>query len=102
MVAHRALEPLANARLQVLFLHQPHDPLPTDPDTLLDEVLVNAGTPIPVATRVERRADEHAQLTIPPRVARFRPGPPGVEPQLIAFLGRRAEGVVGSKNGGFR
>jgi hypothetical protein len=63
VIAHRrVLESFARPRLQAVFLHQPHDPLPAHRDLQLEEVLENPRTAIPLPARLKRRAQERRQL----------------------------------------
>ena len=49
VIAHRGQrEPFAGARLQAAFLHQPDHALPADLLVLLDQILVNTGTAVPL------------------------------------------------------
>jgi hypothetical protein len=59
-----ALEPLAHARLEALFLHQANDTLPADGDALLPQVLIDARAAIPLLALRERRADQDAQPAV--------------------------------------
>ena len=81
MVAHgRTFEAFPHARREPLRPHQPHHPFAADGDALFDQVLVHAGAPIPIATGLMRRADQHAELPVPLCVCRLGPPAPRVEP----------------------
>ena len=80
MIAHRGrVEPLPDAGLEPLGPHQPHDPLATDRDALLEEILEHPGAPVGAAVALVRRSDQHAQLAIPHRMRRLGPLLPGIE-----------------------
>jgi hypothetical protein len=56
VVAHgRAPEPFPRPRLQPVFLHQSHHAFPAHPNLLLEEILMNPGTAIPLLALRERR-----------------------------------------------
>jgi hypothetical protein len=48
-------------------------------DLLLDQIRVDAGTPMAVAAFFKRRVHHHAEPAIVPRMRRFRTTLPGVE-----------------------
>ena len=80
MVAHRrALEPFPRARFQTVFLHQSDDTFATDALVLLDQILVNAGTTVPLATLIEGRPHQDAQPAIRLGMRGLRPPPRRVE-----------------------
>ena len=70
VIAHRRhLVALAEPRLQARFLHQAHDPFAADMLVLLEEILVDARTPVALVALGEGRPHQHSQSTV---VARMR------------------------------
>ena len=73
------LVPLAEPRLQPVFLHQAHDPFAAHVLVLLEQILVDARAAVAMLALLERRPHQHFQSAIVARMRRFRTTLPGVE-----------------------
>ena len=92
----RVLVPTTHARDQSFLSHQTCDALSTDALLPLDEVVVDARTPVIASALREGRLNQRLQSAVFPRMRRFRARLPGIEPTgahvKIAAQGREGEG----------
>src|SRR5579864_2612632 len=80
VIAHRRDGvPLAHPGFQALFLHQSDHALAAHVLLLLEQILVNARTAVPMLALLERRPDQHFQSAIVTGMRRFRTALPGEE-----------------------
>ena len=100
-IAHRRhLVALAEPRLQARFLHQAHDPFAADMLMLLEEILVDARTPVALFALGEGRPHQHSQSTVVARMRRFRARARRIEAagrdvqRPTKSLGSRSDGSV--------
>ena len=72
LVLLEEIAPRGRAELQARFLHQAHDPFAADMRVLLEEILVDARTPVALFALGEGRPHQHSQSTGVARMRRFR------------------------------